>query len=153
MASSFPPRSQPGPDDIVGWTLVQTYHRVAGRFREVLGDAGLTPHQFGVLVQLSVEPTISQAALARKILITPQSMGAVLRGLDERGLVRLSASPGRGVPRPAVLTPLGRTTLAATYPMVGAMNAPDQLGLTPEEARTLNSLLHRVHQHLGPDDE
>jgi DNA-binding MarR family transcriptional regulator len=149
MSASTPAAGHQGPDDIVGWTLVQTYHRVAERFRQVFGEAGLTPHQFGVLVQLSIEPEISQAGLARTILITPQSMSAVLRQMADAGLVSLPASRGRGVPRPASLTPLGRRTLGATYPKVGAMNSPGSLGLTESEARTLNTLLHKVHDHLG----
>ncbi|WP_295661206.1 MarR family winged helix-turn-helix transcriptional regulator [uncultured Nocardioides sp.] len=143
---------QPGPgdpDSVVGWTLVRAYHRVAPLLRAVLGQAGLSPHQFGVLVQLSVEPDISQAALARRILITPQSMGAVLRQMEAAGLVSLSPSAGRGVPRPARLTDDGRRVLARTYPRVRELNAPESLGLTAEEARTLNRLLHRVHDHLG----
>lgn len=150
MSDATPTLGQPGPDGIVGWTLVQTHHLVADRFRAVLEESGLSPHQFGVLVQMSIEPEISQAALARKVLITPQSMTAVLRQMEAAGLVSLGQSAGRGVPRPAIPTNHGRRVLAGAYPAIGAMNSPENLGLTAEEAQMLNRLLRRVHNHLSP---
>lgn len=128
---------------------MQAYHRVARRLNETFGAAGLTAHQFGVLVQLSIQPGISQAGLARVVLVTPQSMGPLLAQLIEVGLVRRVAPAGRGVAASVELTDHGRQVLARTYPAVSAVNEPAALGLTPDEAGELNRLLHLVLSHLA----
>lgn len=147
MADQQPPR----PYDLPAWTLVQTYHRVARRFTEAFTQAGLTAHQFGVLVQLTVQPGASQAALARAVLVTPQSMGPLLQQMTEVGLVRRAAPAVRGTAATVELTEHGQRVLVATFPAVAAINEPAALGLTGPQARELNRLLHRVLEHLdGP---
>ena len=141
----------PAPDDLPAWTLVQTYHRVARRFSAAFAASGLTAHQFGVLVQLHRQPGASQAALARAVLVTPQSMGPLLQQMTDDGLVHRVRPPVRGTAAAVELTDHGRTMLAATFPAVSAINQPAALGLTRAEAAELNRLLHRVLNHLdGP---
>ncbi len=61
------------PDAVTGWTLVRAHHAVARRFHEALAAVGLTPTQFGVLVQLVDQPGVSQAELARRVLVAPRA--------------------------------------------------------------------------------
>lgn len=136
------------PADLIAWTLVQTAHLAGRRFHEVFASQGLTAHQFGILVQLSREPGVSQAALARHILVTPQSVGDILTSMQDTGLVRRTPAPRRGGAISVELTPQGQKALAQTFPLVGAINTPQALGLSEADARTLNALLHRVHDHL-----
>lgn len=138
----------PAPADLPAWTLVQTAHLVGRRFHELFASQGLTAHQFGVLVALSRRPGLSQAALAREILVTPQSIGAILTQMDSTDLVRRTPPAQRGTAVSVQITPHGRALLEQTYPLVGAMNTPTALGLDQAQARTLNDLLHRVHDHL-----
>jgi len=151
MVERSPVHGQSAPADLVGWTLVQTSHRMARRFQEVFTASGLTAHQFGVLVQLSIEPGVSQAALARKILITPQSMGELLTQLANLGLVTRVPGRARGAAARVELTDTGRAALQATYPRVGAINTPEALGITPAEATALNDILHKMMSHLSSD--
>jgi len=53
----------------------------------VLKPSGLTVPQYGALLQLSENPGISAAALARACAVTPPTMNTVLKNLQERGLV------------------------------------------------------------------
>ena len=132
------------PENLIGWTLVQVSNRLLRRFSGIFATESLRPHEFGVLVELTVSAGISQAALARVVLITPQSMGSVLRGMEERGLIRRAAPLTRGSPVAVWLTDAGRATLARAYPAVMAMNRSTALGLTEDEATQLNGLLHRL---------
>lgn len=136
------------PHDLPAWTLVQTAHLAGRRFHEVFASQGLTAHQFGVLVQLSWEPGLSQAALARGVLVTPQSIGEILTQMETEGLISRTPPSRRGAAISVEITAHGRARLGATYPLVGAVNAPSALGLTATEAQTLNELLHRVRDHL-----
>jgi DNA-binding MarR family transcriptional regulator len=134
-------------DAVIGWTLVRAYHLRAPQFVQVLQEVDLSPTQFGVLVQLDVETQLSQAELARRALMTPQSMGEVLTSLERLGHVQRGPRTGRGHPIPVSLTPGGREALARATPLVRAGNTAQSFGLTAEEAEILNLLLHKVVRH------
>lgn len=136
----------PGVADEVlpAWTLVQAYHLVARGFTAVFAEVGLTPVQFGVLAVLADTPGPTQAELARQVFVRPQSVGEQVAVLVERGLVTREGPGGRGRRTPLVLTDAGRRALEAAWPGVAAFNAPESLGLTPDEHAHLDALLHRV---------
>lgn len=149
MAEASAGADQASPEDWAGWSLVQAYHRVGRRFHETFAAAGLTAHQFGVLVQLDREPGVSQAALARHVLVTPQSMGDLLGQLEALGYLRRTRAAFRGAAASVELTDTGRRILAEVFPRVAAINTPAALGLTPGECESLNGLLRRVLDHLS----
>ncbi|MGK5681385.1 MarR family winged helix-turn-helix transcriptional regulator [Actinoplanes sp. URMC 104] len=131
------------PGQVTGWTLVRTHHAVARRFVDTLARAGLTPTQFGVLVQVVSDPGLSQAELARRVLVTPQSIGELLTSLERLGHITRRRGP-RGKASVVQVTKSGRSALDRATPLVQAMNTPQALGLTPDEDETLNALLHKV---------
>ena len=143
---------RPEGPDLPLWEVVRTYHPVARGFGEVFSAVGLTPAQFGVLAVLRDEdpagPGPTQAELARQVLVRPQSVGELLTGLVERGLVVRDGPGGRGRPAPLRLTDDGRGLVERAYPAVVAFNAPASLGLTAEESLTLTRLLRRVRAAL-----
>lgn len=97
-----------------------------------------------MLATLAADPALGQAELARRNLVSPQSIGDLIAALEERGLVQRSADSGRGRRRPVHLTDAGRDTLRRVGPAVRAINAPESLGLDAAEAAELNRLLHLV---------
>jgi DNA-binding MarR family transcriptional regulator len=70
------------------------------RQQQVSGD--LSFPETAALARLDREGPATSAELARKEQISPQSMGATLSGLEERGLIARSADPHDG--RRVVLT-------------------------------------------------
>ncbi len=128
---------------------MQANHVVARGFTAVFAEVGLTPVQFGVLAVVHDTPGPTLAELARAVMVRPQSAGEVVEVLERRGLVRRDGPPGRGRRRPLTLTDAGRDVLAAAWPGVLAFNAPETLGLTPDEHATLDRLLQRVLEHLA----
>lgn len=137
-------------DALPAWTLVQAFHGVARRFGAAFAEVGLSSTQFGVLAQLAAHPGSSQGELARRVLVTAQSIGELVGSLEERGLVGRPPHPGRGRRRPVELTSAGREALERATPGVLAVNAPEALGLTADEAEELNRLLHLVRRATGP---
>lgn len=129
------------------WTLVQASHVVARGFAAVFAQVGLTPTQFGVLAYLADEPALTQAELARRVLVRPQSLGELLVPLLERGLVRRDRPGGRGRRSGIALTDAGREVMAAALPGVQEFNA--SLGLDPTQLGTLDDLLHTILRSLG----
>jgi len=95
----------------------------AGSTRRSPSD-NLTAHQFGVLVQLSIQPGVSQAALARRNLITPQSMRGVLTQMETAGLICRIPPPRRGTAISVELTEQGHTPLEQAYPATSGSSTP-----------------------------
>jgi DNA-binding MarR family transcriptional regulator len=140
------------PDDYVGWTLIQASHALGRHFEAALTPLGLTPMQFGVLVQLSLRPHLGSAELARLVLVTPQSMGELLQSLQRMGLVERDPSAGPGRRVTASVTAAGRAALHQATPIVKALNVPESLGLTIEERALLNQLLHKMRAAVVSPD-
>ena len=141
----------PGPEwsleelaELPAWTLVRAYHAVAQGFNATFAEHRLTPVQFGVLAQLSAVEHLTQSEVARRVLIRPPSMGELTAILVDRGLLFRHGPGGRGRRVPLALTDNGRALLARASASVRAFNDPSALGLTAEEAVTLNALLHNL---------
>jgi DNA-binding MarR family transcriptional regulator len=58
-----------------------------------LADLGVTPPQFAVLTMLRAYPGLSGADLARVALLTPQTVGVIIRNLERDGAIRKTPHP------------------------------------------------------------
>jgi DNA-binding MarR family transcriptional regulator len=93
--------------------LVGRMDRVVRRaIGSVLKAQGLSVNQYTTLSVLARRSGLSNAQLARRALVSPQSMNEVLLTLEERGLVRRQAHPDHGRILQARLTARGRSLLA-----------------------------------------
>jgi DNA-binding MarR family transcriptional regulator len=93
--------------------LVGRMDRVVRRaIGAVLKAQGLSVNQYTTLSVLDRRSGLSNAQLARRALVSPQSMNEVLLTLEERGLVRRHAHPDHGRILQARLTAKGRSLLA-----------------------------------------
>jgi DNA-binding MarR family transcriptional regulator len=132
------------PDAYVGYALVQVAHVLERRFTAAVREAGLTPRQFSVLALLEEGPALSVGALARRVLIAPQSMGELLDGLAAKGLVERLAPAGRGRPAGARVTDRGRDALARAAPHVAELERQATDGLEPAAVAQLRAHLALV---------
>ena len=80
---------------------------------DVVKARGLSVNQYTTLSVLDRRSGLSNAQLARRALVSPQSMNEVLVILEQRGLVRRRAHPEHGRILQARLTAKGRRLLAA----------------------------------------
>jgi DNA-binding MarR family transcriptional regulator len=148
--SARSPDTSVGPDDALGWTVVRLAHVLARLFEEKTRAFGLTATQFGVLATVAAEPGIGSGQLARRVLVTPQSVGEVVASLEAAGHVVRDRSGGRGRRAGIALTEPGRAVLDQAARAVAALNEPAMFGLDEDEAATLNALLHRALQATQP---
>ena len=122
---------------------------------EVLQAHGLSVNEYTTLSVLHRRGGLSNAQLARRALVSPQSMHGVLLCLEERRLVRRSAHPNHGRIRRTQLTPKGIRLLAACDEHVRDVEARMVDGLSPAERATLREGLIRgvraLHGGLGLD--
>ncbi|MCS5524334.1 MarR family winged helix-turn-helix transcriptional regulator [Curtobacterium flaccumfaciens pv. oortii] len=147
------PQELPAPrddvDGIVAWTVIRAARTLSRRLAAELAPFGLTPVEFGALIQLAAAGELSQADLARAVGVRPQSMTTLVGGLSTRGLVERGAAPGRGRASRMRLTDQGEALLARAHPIVRASNAWFGDGAEPISA-TLLPLLEPDAGDDGP---
>jgi DNA-binding MarR family transcriptional regulator len=80
---------------------------------EGIGQHGLTTLQYTTLSVLRVRSGLSNAQLARRSFMTPQSMSEVLARLEQKGLIRRDPDPDHGRVLRVELTGAGHEALAA----------------------------------------
>ncbi len=76
-----------------------------------LAGLGVTPPQFVVLTMLKAYPGLSGADLARVALLTPQTVGVIIRNLERDGAIRKTPHPVHGRALQWTLTRRGLTLL------------------------------------------
>jgi DNA-binding MarR family transcriptional regulator len=110
---------------------------------EVLEAHGLSVNEYTTLSVLHRRGGLSNAQLARRALVSPQSMHHVLLRLEEQGLVCRSAHPHHGRIRQAQLTRKGIRVLTSCDDQVREVEARMVDGLSRTERATLRDGLIR----------
>jgi DNA-binding MarR family transcriptional regulator len=120
--------------------------------RRRLGDAlaphGLTLAEYTALSVLRSRPGLSNAQLARRTLITPQSMNEVLAHLVDLGLVSRRPDPDHARVLRTQLTAAGKRTLAAANRTVAAIEREMLSGLTEAQATKFAAALASCIEQL-----
>ena len=124
--------------------LIGRLERVLGRrLTGALEPWGLTLPAYTALSVLRVHDGLSNAQLARRSLVTPQSMIEALAQLVEDGYVRRSADPDHGRIIRMHLTAAGRRVLERCDRAVDRVEQEMLAGLDADEAAELRTaLLH-----------
>jgi DNA-binding MarR family transcriptional regulator len=131
-------------EGILTWSVVRVARFTGQRLADRLAAHRLNPIQFGVLAYLQVEGEMTQADLARAVLVRPQSVAALVEGMERRGLVRRTGERVRGRRNPIGITEAGRAALRAVRPVALASNDLSDAGLSLAESAELNRLLGKV---------
>jgi DNA-binding MarR family transcriptional regulator len=122
--------------------LVGRMDRVVRRaIGTVLKAQGLSVNQYTTLSVLDRRSGLSNAQLARRSLVSPQSMNEVLLTLENRGLVRRRAHPEHGRILQARLTAKGQSLLARCDADVQRVEARMVSGLADEDRTALRRAL------------
>ncbi len=126
------------------WWLKQAFYFSLTEVNESVKEHGVTTAQIGVLRQLTNQPGLSGAELARRLLITPQGVQLALTALEKRSLVERKQDPQHGRILQVFLTDEGRAVASAV--VADAVTAHDRVFgvLSEEEQEHLKALLRRV---------
>jgi DNA-binding MarR family transcriptional regulator len=151
--ASGPLDEPPGPNLLY---LIGRVDRIVRRsINDVVRRHGLSAAQYTTLSVLARRGGLSNAQLARRSLVSSQSMNEVLLALEKRQLVRRRAHPAHGRIRQAQLTPKGRALLAACDAEVGEVEATMVASMSSRERaalhRALLSCVHALHGGLTGD--
>jgi DNA-binding MarR family transcriptional regulator len=105
----------------VGYLIKRAQMVLHDAMADALGSHDLTVSQFAVLTGLDEEPGLSNADLARRAFVTPQSMHAVLLELERLEFVVRRPHPQHQRVLQAELTEAGRRTLKSANKSVNAV--------------------------------
>ncbi|MCV7070393.1 MarR family transcriptional regulator [Mycolicibacterium rufum] len=124
-------------------------HRLASALRadvtaSVLEPLDLTFPQYVCMRILSRRPGQSNAELARDVMVSPQAMNIVVRGLQDRGLVSRPATVAAGRSLPAELTREGRALLGRTNEGIRGAEQRVLGGLSERDRRELRRILSEL---------
>ena len=127
-----------------GYFIKQVQHTMRVQMDRGLHDLDITTPQFAVLSWLRESPGLSNAELAVKCFVTPQTMNLILQKLEARQLVSRTPSTGHGKIINTALTSLGEDTLTRAKQQMLAVEV-ELFGPLPESelaalVRTLKKL-------------
>ncbi|HKS18778.1 MAG TPA: MarR family transcriptional regulator [Bradyrhizobium sp.] len=114
----------------------------------VLADLGVTPPQFVVLTMLNAYPGLSGADLARVALLTPQTVGVIIRNLERDRAIRRTAHPVHGRVLQWTLTRRGTARLAKCRRHAQAVERRLTAGLSARSKVTVRRWLGKIAADL-----
>jgi DNA-binding MarR family transcriptional regulator len=116
-----------------------------------LADLGVTPPQFAVLTMLRAYPGLSGADLARVALLTPQTVGLIIRNLERDGAIKKTPHPVHGRVLQWALTRRGTTLLDQCRRPVQALERRLIAGLGAKAQATVRHWLSKIAAELQQD--
>ena len=134
-----------GPGDAYdrpGYLIKQAQAALHAEMARALTAHKVTLSQYAVLTALDQEPGLSNAQLARRAFITPQSMSENLRELEQHGRVVRHRHPDHGRILKAELTEPGRGVLRRCEEAIAGIEDRMLAGLDLDQRRQLTTALH-----------
>jgi DNA-binding MarR family transcriptional regulator len=134
-------------------SLIYAVGRVHQFVRREMG-LGLAPWQLTVqeyttLSVLRARPGLSNAQLARRALVAPQSMLEILAKLERRRLVARAVDPGHGRILRTTPTEAGLALLAGADPAVAAIQDKVLAGVPSAQRAVLESAMRAAMAHVS----
>ena len=133
-----------------GWLLKRAQDGLNAAMTAALRDFGATLPEYAVLTALAEEPGLSNADLARRAFVTPQTMNQVLRELEHKGWVSRHPHPGHGRILQAGLHADGRRVLGGCHQAVSGVEERMLAGLDPAGRAQLVAALQSCIAGLSP---
>ena len=143
-----PGEGKRGEQGYLGYLLRQASAASRLTLERALAELGATPPQFVVLTMLKAYPGLSGADLARVALLTPQTVGVIIRHLERDGAIRMTPHPVHGRVLQWTLTRRGLTLLEKCRKHALALERRLAAGLSPQAQATVRRWLARVAADL-----
>jgi DNA-binding MarR family transcriptional regulator len=147
LAGTRPPppgHGKRGERGYLGYLLRQAQAAARLAMERALSDLGVTPPQFVVLTMLKAYPGLSGADLARVAVLTPQTVGVIIRNLERSGAIRKTPHPVHGRVLMWTLTRSGFAMLGKCRRLVKALEQRLGAGLTARNQATVRRWLARI---------
>ena len=147
----LPGHGKRGEKGHLGYLLRQAQAAARLTLERALDDLSVTPPQFAVLTMLRAYPGLSGADLARVALLTPQTVGVIIRNLERDGAIRKTPHPVHGRVLQWSLTRRGGTLLDKSRQRVVALERRLVAGLGAKAQATIRRWLSKIAADLQQD--
>jgi DNA-binding MarR family transcriptional regulator len=135
----------------VGYLLKQAQHALRTAMDRALRERGLTTPQYAVLSALEDQPGLSNAELARRAFVTPQTMNSIVALLERAGLVERRPHAQHERVRTIVLTPAGAELVQSCHEAVERIEQRMLAPLSDAERAQLATLLRTCAKAIQSD--
>ena len=146
-----PGEGKRGEKGYLAYLLRQAQAAARLTLERALADLGVTPPQFVVLTMLKAYPGLSGADLARVALLTPQTVGVIIRNLERDGAIRKTPHPVHGRLLQWTLTRRGLSLLDKCRRHARALERRLMAGLSAKTQGTVRRWLSRIALELQQD--
>jgi DNA-binding MarR family transcriptional regulator len=143
-----PGRGKRGEQGYLGYLLRQAQAAARLRLERALAGLGVTPPQFAVLTMLKAYPGLSGADLARVALLTPQTVGVIIRNLERDRAIRKAPHPVHGRVLQWTVTRHGLALLGQCRRHVMALERRLMTGLSATAQATVRRWLSKIAADL-----
>jgi DNA-binding MarR family transcriptional regulator len=143
-----PGRGKRGEQGYLTYLLRQAQAAARLSLERALDDLGATPPQFVVLTMLKAYPGLSGADLARVAVLTPQTVGVIIRNLERDGAIRKTPHPVHGRLLQWTLTKHGAKLLAKCRRHAMALERRLAAGLGAKAQLTIRRWLSEIAADL-----
>jgi DNA-binding MarR family transcriptional regulator len=143
-----PARGKRGEQGYLGYLLRRAQAAARLRLERALAGLGVTPPQFAVLTMLKAYPGLSGADLARVALLTPQTVGVIIRNLERDRAIRKAPHPVHGRVLQWTLTRHGLNLLGQCRRHVLALERRLMAGLSAKAQATVRRWLSKIAADL-----
>jgi DNA-binding MarR family transcriptional regulator len=144
-----PGQGKRGEQGYLAYLLRQAQAAARLAMERALADLGVTPPQFVVLTMLRAYPGLSGADLARVALLTPQTVGVIIRNLERDGAIRKTPHPIHGRVLQWTLTRRGETRLDKCRRHALTIERRLMAGLPKQAQATIRRWLAKIAIDLG----
>lgn len=124
-------------------------HALNRRIRDALTPLGLTVAQYTALSFLESQSQISNAQLAERSLISPQSANEMIKQMEKKGWVERAPDPSHGRIVRLSLTAAGQALLDAAHEQVARLETGMLAKLSAAQRNTLQQNLRQVLHALS----
>jgi DNA-binding MarR family transcriptional regulator len=132
----------------IAYLLRQAQAAARLTLERAMADLGITPPQFAVLTMLRAYPGLSGADLARVALLTPQTVGVIIRNLERNGAIRKTPHAVHGRVLQWALTRRGGTLLDKCRRRATALERRLLAGLGTKSQITIRRWLSKIAADL-----
>lgn len=135
-------------DRRLGYVLKHVQHRLRTLMDARLAEVDLTTSQYAALMVVERDGGISNAELARRCFVTPQTMHRIVERLEEAEFIERSPHPDHGRIKELDLTEEGRTRVTEAHEVVSEIEATMTSDLSPDDVVQVKTLLIRCADNL-----
>ena len=136
------------PHEGFGYALKQAQQAMRSRMDRELKPLGLNAPQYAVLASLEAEAGLSNADLARRAFVTPQTMQTMLVKLERAGMIERRPDAAHGRIQRTELTARGREAAKKAHAIAADAESAARAATAEISPEVATAMLRRVAEAL-----